>query len=99
MQELLACAERLQCENDQLQTQVEKSRDLGKDVRDGDCLKHLIACNKGKEPIISDDGDALEDDELSNREVPNHKSFARKECSRQHKGQIAKEVLPPPYPQ
>ena len=82
MQELLACAKLLQCENDQLQTQVEKSRDLGKDVRDGDCPEHLIACNKGKDPIIFGDGDALEDDELSNREVPNHESSAMKECLR-----------------
>ena len=36
MQELQARAEHLQRENDQLRSQVEKSFELGKDVREGD---------------------------------------------------------------
>ena len=54
----------MQCENDQLWAQVEKSRDLGKDVRDGDRDEYPIARNKGKESIVSKN-DSLEDDELS----------------------------------
>ena len=65
MQELQCRAECLQRENDQLWAQVEKSRKLGRDVQDGDHFEHPIARNKGKEPIISDDVDALVDDELS----------------------------------
>ena len=65
MQELQARVKSLQRENDQLQAQVEKNCELGKDVRDGDHAEHPIACNKEKEPITSGDSDALIDDELS----------------------------------
>ena len=65
MQELQAHVERLQRENDQLRALVDKSRDLGKDVQDGDRAEHPIACNKGKEPIIFGDSDAPTDHELS----------------------------------
>ena len=54
MKELQGHAERLQRENDQLQAQMEKSRDLGKDVRDGNQAAYLITCNKGKDPVIAD---------------------------------------------
>ena len=64
MQQLQARAESLQRENDQLQSQVEKSLELGKDVRDGNCAKHPIVRNKGQEPIVSDN-EAPTDDELS----------------------------------
>ena len=60
----------LQMENDQLQAQLEKSRDLGKDVRDGDRAGHLITHNKGKDPIIPDDFDTPVDDELSSSSSP-----------------------------
>ena len=66
MQELQAHAKHLQLENDQLRSHVEKNLELGKDVRDGDC----VVRNKGKEPIISDDDDAPADDELSSRRSP-----------------------------
>ena len=52
-------------ENDQLRAQIEKSRDLGKYVRDGGRAAHPITHNKGKEPIIPDDVDTPADDELS----------------------------------
>ena len=48
MQELRGHVERLQCENDQLRAQVEKSRELGRDVRDDDRAEQPIARNKGK---------------------------------------------------
>ena len=48
MQELQARVGRLQSENDHLRAQVEESRDLGKDVQDGDSAKHPIVCNIGK---------------------------------------------------
>ena len=67
MQELQARIECLQRENDQLRSQVEKSLKLGNDVREGDRVEHPIVRNKGKEPIISDDGDAPANDELSSR--------------------------------
>ena len=51
MKELQVHAECLQKENDQLWVQIEKSRDLGKDVRDSGRVVHPIARNGGKEPI------------------------------------------------
>ena len=65
MKELQGHAERLQGENDQLRAQIEKSRDLGKDVRDSGRAVHPIARNRGKEPIIPDDVDTPAYDELS----------------------------------
>ena len=65
MQELQGRVERLQRKNDQLGAQVEKSRELGRDVQDGNRAKYPIAHNKGKEPIIPDNVDAPADDELS----------------------------------
>ena len=44
---------------------IEKSLEIGKDVPEGDRAKPLIVRNKEKEPVISDDGDAPIDDELS----------------------------------
>ena len=48
-----------------MRVQIEKSRDLGKDVRDNGRNVHLNALNRGKEPIILDDVNAPADDELS----------------------------------
>ena len=48
MKELQGHAKHLQCENDQLRAQIEKSHDLGKDVRDSNQTMHLIARNRGK---------------------------------------------------
>ena len=49
---------------------MEKSRDLGKDVRDDDQAAYPITRNKGKEPIILNDVDTLADDELSSGNSP-----------------------------
>ena len=65
LKELQAHAERLQRENDQLWAQIERSRDLGKEVRDSGRAVQLIARYKGKKPIIPNDVDTLADDELS----------------------------------
>ena len=65
MQELQGRVERLQHKNDQKRAQIEKSRELGRDVQDGNRSKYPIAHNKGKEPIIPDNVDAPADDELS----------------------------------
>ena len=70
MMELQGHVEHLQCENNQLQAQIEKSRDLGKDVRDNGQAVHQIACNRGKEHFIPDDVDTLADNELSSRSSP-----------------------------
>ena len=70
MQELQARVEHLQRENDQLWSQVEKSLELGNYVREGNRVEHHIVRTKGKEPIISSDGDAPADDELSSRRPP-----------------------------
>ena len=52
--------------HDRLWVQVEKRQDLGKkDVQDSSQVRHLIAHNKGKEPIILDNVDTLADNELS----------------------------------
>ena len=65
MKELQAHAERLRQENDQLRAQIEKSRDLRKDVPDNDRVVHMISRNRGKEPIVPNDVDTSVDDELS----------------------------------
>ena len=65
MQELQDRAERLQRKNDQLRAQVEKSRERGRDVQDGDRAEHPIARNKGKEPVIPYNVNAPANDELS----------------------------------
>ena len=74
IQDLQGSVELLQHKNDQLRAQVEKSRELGRDVQDGDRAKHPIARNKGKEPIIPDDVDAPIDDELSSGRSPSMSS-------------------------
>ena len=70
MKELQGHAERLQHENDQLRAQIEKSHNLGKDVRDCGRLVHPITHHKGKEPVIHDNVDTPEDDELSSGSSP-----------------------------
>ena len=57
IKELQGHAEPLQRENDYLRTQIENSRDLGKDARDSGRAVHLITRNRGKELIIPDDVD------------------------------------------
>ena len=49
---------------------MEKSRDLGKDVRDGGRVVHSITRNRGKESVIPDDVDTSADDELSSGSSP-----------------------------
>ena len=65
MKELQGHAERLQQENDQLRAQIEKSHDLGKDVRDSSQVGHPTPRNKRKEPIVPNDVETPVDDELS----------------------------------
>ena len=70
MKELQGHVERLQHENDQLRAQIEKSRDLGKDVQDNGRAMHPIARNRGKEPVIPDNVDTPANDELSSGSSP-----------------------------
>ena len=70
MEKLQGHAEHLQREHDQLRAKIEKSHDLGKEVRDSGRSVHLIALNRGKELIILDDVDIPVDDELSSRSSP-----------------------------
>ena len=70
MKELQGQVERLQCKNYQLQAQIEKSRDLGKDVRDSGRDAQLITRNKGTGPVVPGDIDTLVDDELSSGSSP-----------------------------
>ena len=70
MKEMQGHAEHLQCENDQFRAQIEKSCDLRKAVCDSGRVVHPIACNRGKELVISDDVDTPIDDELSSSSSP-----------------------------
>ena len=70
MKELEGHVEHLQRENDELRAKIEKSRDLGKDVRNGGRVAHPNTRSKGKELIILDDVDTLTDDELSSGSSP-----------------------------
>ena len=70
MKELQDQAERLTLENDQLRAKIEKSHDLGKDVRDSGHDAQSIALDKGKGPIPPDDIDTPTDDELSSSSSP-----------------------------
>ena len=70
MKELQDHAECLDRENDQLQASIEKSHDLGKDVRYKGQAMHPIAHNREKEPIIPDNVDTPTDDELSSGSSP-----------------------------
>ena len=68
IRELQDHAKHLQRENDRLWAQVEKRCNLGKkDVLDSGQTRHPIASDKGNEPIVLDDVDTLDDDELSSR--------------------------------
>ena len=49
---------------------MEKSYNLGKDVRDGDQAAYLITPKKWKEPVIPDNVDTLTEDELSSGSSP-----------------------------
>ena len=64
MKELQGYVERLQ------RAQMEKSRNLGKDVRDSSRVMQSIARNKGKDPVVLDDVDTPVDDELSSGSSP-----------------------------
>ena len=62
-----------------MRAQIEKSRDLGKDVRDSGRAARLIAHNKGKKPIVPDDVDTPVDDELSSGSSPSLSLSSEKE--------------------
>ena len=70
MKELQGHVESLQPKIDQLRAQIEKSRYLGKHVRDRDRVVHPISRNRGKKPVILDNVDTLTDDELSSGSSP-----------------------------
>ena len=70
MKDLQGHAKRLQWENDQLWTQIEKSHDLGKDVRDSDRATLPTTRNKGKEPTVPNDVDTPANDKLSSGSSP-----------------------------
>ena len=99
MQELHARVKRLQSENDQLQSQVEKSLKLGKDVREGDRAEPpIVSIIKEKNMLFSAMVMPLQMMNCPPR-GPHKESSSMKEGSRQHKEQIAKEGLTPPFPQ
>ena len=90
MRELQDRAKHLQYENDRLQAQVEKRRNLGgTNMQDSDQARHPTTRDKGKEPIIPDDVDTPADDELSLGSSPN--------LSQAKQGQVASETLTSPY--
>ena len=70
MKELQGQAERLQHENDQLRAQINKIRDLGKDVRDSGLDAQAIPRDKGKGLVALGDVDTPVDDELSSGSSP-----------------------------
>ena len=96
MKELQAQAERLQCENDQLQAQIKKSHYLGKDVRDSGRIAHPIACNKGKEPIVHDDIETSANDEPSLGSSPSPSLMPTKNARESTKTRSRKRPSPHP---
>ena len=70
MKELQGQVERLWHKNDQLLAQIEKSLDLGKDVRDSDRAAQPITSDKGNEHVAPDDVDTPADDALSSGSSP-----------------------------
>ena len=70
MKELQGHVERLQGENDQLRAQIEKRRNLEKDVRDNGRAALPTSRNKGKEPAVPDDVDTSANNELSSSSSP-----------------------------
>ena len=53
-----------------MRAQIEKSRDLGKDVLDNDQAALLTARNKGKELVVPNNVDTSANDELSSSSSP-----------------------------
>ena len=86
MKELREHAEHLQSENDHMQAQVEKIRDLDEgDTQETGLAKLLVVRDKGKKAIVLDDVDILADDELSSGSSPNPspvKSNKDRSCQR-----------------
>ena len=70
MKELQGQSTHLRRENDQLRAQIEKSRDLGKDVQDSDHDAQPIANDKRKGTVDPDDVDTPTNDELSSSNSP-----------------------------
>ena len=86
-------AERLQWENDQLQAHMERSRDLGKNVRDSGQAVHPIARNRGKEPIIPNNVDTPTYDELSSGSSPSLSLSPAKNARESTKARSCKKPL------
>ena len=70
VKELQGQAKHLWHENDQLWAHIEKSRDLGKNVRDSGHAAQPIPRDKGKEPIAPNDVDTPTHNETSSRNSP-----------------------------
>ena len=68
MAELRNCVDRLQQENDHLLAHLEEDR--GENARGGSHLAPSVKHNRGKEPILPGDNDAVMDDELSSGSSP-----------------------------
>ena len=76
-----------------MRAHIEKSRNLGKDVRDSDRVVHLIASNKGKKPVIPDDVDTPADDELSSGSSPSLSLSSIKNAQESIKAKSCKRPL------
>ena len=77
---------------------MEKSCDLGKDVRDGGKDAYMITRNKGKEPVIPDDVDTPADDELSLGSSPSLSPSLTKSAWESTKAEGAQEAFTSPLP-
>ena len=94
MKELQAHVERLQRENDQFRASIEKSHDLGKDVRDSDRAALPTAHNKWKDPTVPEEVDTPIDDELSSVNSPSLSLSSTKNA--REGGYVAQEAFTSP---
>ena len=96
MKELQGQVERLWHENDQLLAQIEKSLDLGKDVRDSDRAAQPITSDKGNEHVAPDDVDTPADDALSSGSSPFLSLSPTKNAQESTKTRLCKRPSPHP---
>ena len=73
---------------------IEKIRYLGKDVLDNSRTAHLVAPNKGKEPIIPDDINTPVDNELSSGSSPSMNLSSTKNAQKSTKMRSRMRPLP-----
>ena len=93
MKELQGQVERLRHENDQLLAHIEKSR---KDAQDNNHNVQLIARNKGKGPVVSDDVDTPAEDELSSSSSPSLNHSPTKNTQESTRTRLCKRASPHP---